>query len=154
MAIIYCLETDGFIWYVGSTVKPKERERQHRRKAAPGYGASLIPDIYEWSFTSLETCDVNDMKIRERFWIEKLHPLYNKIIPSRTHQEFAKTWRAEHRERVAELTRNHRSSNREAMIEYERAYRDANRERVREYARLWAAKRRAQKKAAESLPPS
>lgn len=153
MPAIYCLETDGFVWYVGSTKNPKDRERRHRNKSAVGYGASLIPDMYEWSFTILENCDEHDMKVRERYWIETLHPLNNKIIPSRTQKEFAREWAVQHHDHLAELTRNRRAANHDSMIEYERAYRDANRERVREYARRWAAKNRL-KKAAESLPPS
>ena len=84
---IYSLETDGFIWYVGSTRQPYQREFQHRGEYAKGVGASQIPSEYDWSFNLLENCPDTQRYEKERYWIEKLSPLLNRKIPAKTKED-------------------------------------------------------------------
>lgn len=146
MASIYCLETEGFIWYVGSTLNERDRERRHRSRSAKGYGASLIPLDYEWEFKVIERCGNDEKKVRERHWIETLRPILNKYIPSRTQEELQRHWRRNNLPKLAAKTRQHRQENLEEMMKYEASYREANRHRLREYQREYQRARRAKKK--------
>lgn len=151
MASIYCLTTGGVIWYVGSTKNISDRERRHRNRSSKNYGGALIPLEYDWSFKVIESCSIDDMKSRERYWIETLKPFYNRCIPGRTVSEYRKEWAQSHKEHLATLTRERRAKNQDKMLEYERAYREANREKMRKYSTEWARANRAKKKAVETL---
>ena len=143
MAVVYSLETDGLVWYVGSTTCPTRRERDHLHKRDKGIGASLIPLDYEWKFKVLEECDREVMRERERHWYERLLPLYNKNVPNRSHKEARREadrkWREANRDTKREALRKWREANYDAYLE---SNREANR-------RYWA-----KKKSIQSLTPS
>ena len=115
---VYCLETAGFIWYVGVTRRPKERERHHRERQDKGMGADLIPEGYDWSFKVLETCDDNQRSIRERYWYNRLNPILNKQVPNdKTLEEYRQDWLNSHKEQC-----------RQRHTEYMRGYRERKRQ--------------------------
>lgn len=88
MAIIYCLETDDLIWYVGSTENtPEKRERDHRGRYSKSTGSADIPTDYDWSFRILETCEPPQRFLREKYWYDTLNPLMNKHRPKTARAE-------------------------------------------------------------------
>ena len=141
---IYCLHTDGLIWYVGQTTDTVRRESKHRASHVKGrWGGGLIPDLYEWEMKILEKCKMIDAVIRERHYYDILKPLYNKIRPGgHSDAEYAQKYRDTHKDDIKEYTRSHRTNNLDGMLEYERKYRDMNRERIRAYQREYAKQRR------------
>jgi hypothetical protein len=125
MATIYSLETDGLIWYVGSTTQPPgQRFREHRCKKDKTCGGALIPTEYAWEFKILEKCSVEVREERENYWYFALKPFYNCRVPYSSRAETLKR------------------------------YRETNRERIRERGKLWARNAYAKKKAAENPPDS
>jgi len=100
MSFIYCLHSQGFVWYIGRTKNPEKRLREHRSKASnKGCGANLIPPIYDWEMKVLEECSPENQKQRERYWFDSLNPLLNKQVPLRTNSEASAAWEAINRER-------------------------------------------------------
>jgi hypothetical protein len=125
MATIYSLETDGVIWYVGSTKDTKKREKQHRLKCEKSCNAAKIPEEYEWSFKVLEECSADLRYIQERHWIEILQPLYNRCLPARTRKEGYDVWVKNNRERSNEIKAKYAINNREKINERRRLSRAA-----------------------------
>lgn len=122
MATIYSLETDGVVWYVGSTRQsPKQRFREHRCKKDSFAGSYQIPEDYEYTLKVLETCPEETRFERETYWFNALKPLFNIRHPPTSRQEVLNRWTA------------------------------ANLERRREQARRYAAKAYARKKSEECL---
>ena len=85
MPFIYALIDSGLVLYVGKTIDIKERERQHRG-GRDSSGSRDIPKYFDWVMIQLEECDI--LTHRERFWYDKLNPLYNRCRPGTT----AKQW--------------------------------------------------------------
>lgn len=79
MVFIYALETDGLIWYIGSSKNPKIRLTHHKNSKTGGGG--LISSEYRWNMVILEECDDSIRKQREQHYYDKLLPFYNKIRP-------------------------------------------------------------------------
>jgi len=61
-----------------------------------------------WEIVELEKCAGNDSKIRERYHIETLHPLYNFHTPGLTDEEAQRKFR--HTEKRKEYTRTYQST--------------------------------------------
>jgi len=95
MGVIYCLESEGLVWYVGSTRRPEQREDWHRRRYGP-HASADIPTEYEFSFKVLETCDNSKMKERERHYYDMLRPLLNIKRPMNTEEERKQMLRAKY----------------------------------------------------------
>ena len=58
-----------------------------------------------WDMVELErynATDKRDLHTRERYWIETLGAALNKIIPTRTKQEYNKEYREENKEKMKE----------------------------------------------------
>lgn len=134
MATIYCLETQGLIWYVGSTTNAADRERRHKNKQDKGVGADLIPAEYEWDFVVLDTCAPEQRLALEREWIDALSPLLNVRIPGTGH---GAEWRRNNPERNKEKGRKWREANADAHKGMTKAWREANKERHLENKREW-----------------
>lgn len=88
MTSIYALvESDGTVLYVGKTVSPKKREKDHRGSQRRYYeegiggrcGSCYIPLECEYSMNILEVVEDTVASQREAYFIRKLRPIYNKI---------------------------------------------------------------------------
>ena len=99
MATIYSLETDGLVWYVGSTINVVQRRSEHKIRRTRG--SRMIPTEFEFEFKILEeNVEVEQRYIRERYWYDTLMPLVNEKIPGTSHLESNKRWRKANPERV------------------------------------------------------
>jgi alpha-amylase/alpha-mannosidase (GH57 family) len=85
-AFIYSLETDGVVWYVGHTIAPERRMKEHINKKDVGLTSSkLIPAEYVYDMKILEVCEKTNRFYIERKWYDILKPLCNTRTP-RLHQ--------------------------------------------------------------------
>lgn len=72
--IIYSIESDGLIWYIGEALDTirKSYDTTDKSEFRP-------PTEYAWSYKVLEKCLVRHKKERLRYWIGKLKPLYTQM---------------------------------------------------------------------------
>ena len=103
--------------YVGKTKNLKQREYDHRRKNNSCH-SKYIPDNTEWTIELIEECEDNISIQRERYYIEYLEPLYNKIIPGRTKKEYNETYKQKYK--------TYYEARREHIKTYQKAYRLKN----------------------------
>ena len=122
MAAIYCLETDGLIWYVGSTTNLERRWKEHRLKANKGIGASLIPDEYEYTLRVLEQTTIEKRLEREQHYYDLLNPLVNVCRPGQKPLETYAAYWAKNKEKRNAQKRAHYAANPEAKRAYNREY--------------------------------
>lgn len=138
--------------YIGSTIQTlTQRKSGHRVKAKKHADRRVYKHLNEIGFDNVEIillenfpCSNKDeLKRRERYFIETLKPDLNMAIPNRTRQEwrednpekvrdFAAKYREEYPEKVRDTTAKYREANREKLREKNAKYREANREKERE----------------------
>ena len=135
MVSIYALETDGLIWYVGSTMNVVNRKMAHKYRINKGYASDLIPQEYEFQFKILEECEAENRYIRERYYYELLKPLVNKDMPGRSDKESQKEYYQNHKEQKKEYYQNHK--------EYIKEYHQSHKDRYNELRRIRRAKAKA-----------
>jgi hypothetical protein len=92
MPVVYCLHTLGLIWYVGSTKCIRKRKSDHLCGRTEEERNDWIPDMYDIEFKILEEITSDNLRQRERFYIETLKPLYNLRVPARTLGEASRVW--------------------------------------------------------------
>jgi len=98
MVYIYCLACEDTIWYVGSTLYPKKRLKNHRSGNA-GCNSKHIPKGIDYKMIILEECIEEDRKNYERFYIEYLEPALNKMMPGRDDAEAQHVYYLKNKER-------------------------------------------------------
>ena len=121
--------------YVGHTTDKVKRKSHHRIKCNNQNGKEYNYNVYQfiranggfenWDFIILEEypCEnSNQACSRERHWLETLRATLNSCIPSRTKQEYNKTYREENREIINEKKREYYSSNKEIIYEKSKQY--------------------------------
>ena len=150
---IYKLSVIGELdCYIGSTTKPlAHRLAQHKFAAQSptqkqsaacvlfALGDVAIELVEEYSCTTIE-----ELRARERYWIEETPTAANKNIPGRSikenHQDNAqriatknKEWREKNKEHVDGYTAKYREENAEKIKASKSAYRQQNKEKIKEY---------------------
>jgi hypothetical protein len=157
--------------YVGHTTDLIRRRRHHKshinNEKSKEYNQYKYQFIREnglwdnWDLVPIEVypCnDVNEARIRERYWIEQLKAELNKVIPSRTHKEYrelndeqikekkrdsyqqnrevickkVKEWREQNKEKKAEMDKNYVENNKEKVKERKKHWYENNKERLNE----------------------
>lgn len=133
-----CLNTGKL--YVGHTTKQylSQRLQSHLsqmkqwRKGKHHYCTSFkILEGGNYQITLIESypCKSEDeLKARERYWIETTRNRVNKTVPTRT----AKEWAIENHDRIRQQRKEYYQANKEAICERVNAYRMANQEQIRE----------------------
>jgi len=132
--------------YVGHTTDKTNRKRRHRSrcnnendKCYNFYVYQFIRDNGGWDNFEMiiieeYPCEnVDEARLRERYWLETLGATLNKYIPSRTRQEYVE----QNREIIYEKNREYREQNREIIYEKNREYREQNKEIIREKKRKY-----------------
>ena len=150
MVSIYALETDGLIWYIGSTTVVNNRKIAHKNRVDKGVSADLIPIEYEFEFKILEECDSENRLVRERYWYELLKPLNNKEVPGRSEKEYIQ----DNKEKIKENKKKYYQNNKEKKKEYYQnnkekilkkaiEYNNLHRDHLNELRRISYAKKKA-----------
>ena len=117
--------------YVGHTTDISSRKRHHKNSCINEKDKEYNRYKYQfiranggwdnWSLVPVEEypCDnINQAKIRERYWIETLQSELNKNIPLRTTKEYYDN----NKEKIIEHNKEWRDNNKEKRIEYHKEY--------------------------------
>jgi len=141
--------------YVGHTTDKRTRKSNHRSRCNDEndkyynfYVYQFIRDhgnFDNWEMIILEEypCEnINQARLRERYWLETLQATLNKNIPSRTIQqyreqnkEYFNEYNKQYREQNKEYFQQYREQNREYFNEYQKQYYEENKEYICEKAR-------------------
>lgn len=110
--------TGGGLTYYGSTTEKYLSQRmaghrQDKQRAKINCSSFQILDYPDCQISLVESwpcANVNELRARERFWIEN-NECVNKCIPGRTKQE----WREQNKEHIAEYNRYYRARQRNKL---------------------------------------
>lgn len=143
-SIIYklcCNDTIITECYVGHTTNFTNRKRQHKtscnNKNIKDYNFYVYQFIREkggwdnWSMIQIEEfCCENRLQAetRERYWIETLQSKLNKIIPTRTKQEYYE----EHKTQLTENKKQRYEEHKEEIIEKSKQYRQEHKAEIKQ----------------------
>jgi len=132
--------------YVGHTTDLIRRRQNHKdcctNEKNKDYNSYKYQFIREngmwdnWSLVPIEEypCEnVNQARIRERYWIETLKPELNKQIPTRSNEEWGKEYYQKNKEKIAEKHKQYHEQNKEKEKEYYEANKDKILEKKKEY---------------------
>jgi hypothetical protein len=127
--------------YVGHTTDKISRKSSHRSRCDNENSDKYNLYVYQfirdhggwdnWSFIVIEEypCEnINQARLRERYWLETLQATLNKVVPSRTKQE----WICDNVEQITQYQRKYKEQNRERLNECSRQYREQNKEIIQE----------------------
>ncbi len=157
-AVVYkicCKNVNITYIYVGSTTNFKNRKSHHKGSCNNEKNKSYKLCVYSFirlnggwdNFDMIEIekvvdCnDANELRKRERYYIETLKAELNKNIPSRTPEEYridnkeeirekVKEFRIEHTDQFRDRGINYRRENADIIKEKRRIYEDKNREKI------------------------
>lgn len=121
MATIYSLETDGVIWYVGSTTDFDRRKYEHTNTET--LASKNISMEYPITFRVLEECEIDKRYIRERYYYETLNPLLNIQHPGLTKKEVVYAWNKRNSDKARQMRLEWAKKNAEKVKEAQRKYR-------------------------------
>jgi len=134
---IVCNDINITECYVGSTTKFSTRKNQHKTNCNNENGTKYNVYVYQfirdhggwdnWDMLEIEKYECNDnneLKARERYWIEELKAVLNQRIPTRTKDEYyndnkeqidnyKKQWVDENKDRLKEYRKQRRINNKE-----------------------------------------
>ena len=147
-AIIYklvCNDLNVMDLYVGSTTRFSHRKANHKSGCTNPNSKHYNYNVYQfirangdwcnWSMIEVEKypcTDANELRSRERYWIEQLNATLNKCVPGRTQKQ----WHEHHKERIKERRKeyykDYYEQNKERHKEYYKDYRDQNKQTIKE----------------------
>jgi hypothetical protein len=126
--------------YVGQTTNFTKRKYNHKSRCNNINDKIYNNYIYQfirengnwdnWDMIEIEkynAVDKNDACKRERYWIENLQAKLNKVIPTRTDEEY----REQTKEQRQIYDKNYHQQNRENKAEYKKKYYEKNKEKIK-----------------------
>ncbi len=152
-----CIDPEIKEIYVGSTKNLRVRKNQHKYICTNENDKNNNCNVYQfiranggfnnWSIIQLERVEFNtkyELHARERHYIELLKASLNKVIPTRTLNEYLednkeqikenhKIYAEENKEKVRENQRKYRDENKKNLKDYIKKYREENKEKIKEY---------------------
>lgn len=147
--------------YVGHTTDIIRRRNHHKshiyNEKSKEYNQYKYKFIREnggwdnWSLVPVEefSCEnVNQACIRERYWIETLQASLNKVIPSRSKEEYReinkeklnenkKEWYENNKDKILQKTKEYRENNKDKKKEKDKKYYERNKDKINEYKKQW-----------------
>ena len=143
-AIIYklvCNDLDVTNLYVGSTTRFSHRKTAHKQACCNPNSKKYNYNVYQfirandgwdnWSMIEVEKypcTDANELRSRERYWIEQLNATLNKQVPGRTKKEYQK----DHYDQNKEHYKDYYEQNKQTIKEYQKDHYEQNKERIKE----------------------
>jgi hypothetical protein len=137
--IIYklvCNDTNIKDCYIGHTTDFKHRKYSHKSKC----NNKKNPYVYKfigdnggwnnWSMIMIEKYPCGDKleaEKRERYWIEELKSKLNKVIPTRTKNEYNQT------EKYKNAKKNYYDKNKDYIQKYKKEYFENNQNKIKQY---------------------
>lgn len=138
---ICCKDPSVTYEYYGHTTNKINRKREHKyscnNENSKNYNLKVYQVIREnngwdnWDFIIIEDypCqNVDEARLRERYWIELKQPQLNFQIPSRTCEE----WYNDNRNELLEKNKKYNKRNREKILEYQKKYYEDNKQKILE----------------------
>lgn len=132
--------------YVGHTTNKTRRKQEHNSRCNNSNDKQYNSYVYKfirenggwsnWSMIVVEEypCEnKNQAEARERYWIETLQATLNKVIPTRTKQEYME----ENREQLREKSKQYNSEHREECRKYNKKYREENEDYHKRRKKEW-----------------
>jgi hypothetical protein len=145
-----CNDTTITDCYVGSTKNEKVRKNGHKVRCN-GNGDKSHYYVYQfirdnggwgnWNMIRLEEFKFDnraELHTRERYWLETLGATLNKMIPTRTSEE----WYVDNREEVLERVKKYREANPEIIKQHKKKYADENKDKIAEKQKEYKHKNR------------
>ena len=138
--------------YVGSSKNILRRWSEHKRffKYRKYRSSQLYQDIREFGvdqfeFSILEECSVEELKVREQYYISMLKPEYNirkanagvSVKYKEDISEYQREYYQANKEEAKERKRNYYQANKEKAKEHQREYYQANKDKISEYNRQY-----------------
>ncbi len=151
---IYCVKDSAPQLYVGSTKRYEKREQSHRYKCSNPESDGYMRRVYRYiranggwdqfrmePIETVEYEDVLELRLHERYWIEKLKTTLNCCIPTRTDAEYRadnaerirlhkQEFQQTHAESIARTKRAYYVEHKDQITQSIAAYKEANRETV------------------------
>jgi hypothetical protein len=145
---IVCKDTNINDLYIGHTTNIIQRRYEHKSTCNNEKSKSYNLKVYQfirnnggwinWTLIQIEyfPCEnINEARIRERYWIEELKSSLNSDIPGRSKKEYSK----DNKEIIAEKQKEYRKQNKEIIAEKHKEYYEKNKEeiiqKVKEYSK-------------------
>lgn len=130
MASIYSLQTEGLIWYIGSTTDAYKRQYNHH-SISNKTSSRFIPKEYEYKLIVLEICPLETRHEREQYFIDTLHPLYNE---KRTIKDplYLQNYRKENKEKISDYNKQYVKNNTDKVCETQKKWYERNKEKLKE----------------------
>lgn len=129
-------------FYVGSTITELRKRLYKHKHDAVKYPTYKVYDYFNkvgWNNVSIilienHPCNnVDELKRRERFWIEKDKPTLNMTIPLRTDQEYYQDNKEKIKERVRQYVEENKEKVKQRRKEYTEKHKEQNRQRAKEH---------------------
>ena len=127
-------------FYIGSTYRLRQRKSKHKTRCYDKSKTTYSLPLYEcirnnggfekWNMLELEKLEYNEKKElhqRERYWIDKLKPTLNVVIPTRTAMEYRK----ENKEKIHQYMSKYRREKKEKIQETHKKYLSENSEKIK-----------------------
>ena len=141
--------------YVGSTIQSlTQRKAGHKRKAVDVPYRRVYQHLNTIGWDNVEIVLIEnypcqskeELNARERYWIEELKPSLNKLIPTRTAQEYRqdntdkikekmREYLQKNADNIREQKREYHQKNADLIKEKQREYRQNNSDKIKEYQR-------------------
>jgi len=132
--------------YVGSTTNLVSRKHKHKSDCSnintTNHNSYVYRYIREhggwenWDLVIIETPQCKnsvELHTRERYYIDLMKATLNVKIPTRTHAEFARKYRAMHKDKLKQYGRQQRILNKERLTHYRRQYYLNNKDKIQEH---------------------
>ena len=149
---IYKLVGGGLTYYGSTTVPLSRRKSNHhtgyklwksgnRRCVASSQIFDKCPyEEVDIVLVELYPCNTEEeLRDRERYYIENNECVNNEVIPTRTKKEQETQWRLANKEAVKERAARWRLANKERLLEKEHQYRELNREKINSVQKKYRA---------------
>jgi len=133
--------------YIGSTTNFRTRKNNHKFNCNNENNKKYNYPVYqfirnngdwsEWKMIPIEKYPCNgkeELKIRERYYIEFFKSKLNQIIPTRTHKQ----WYVDNKEKLQEYEKNRPRLYNGEKSQYDKKYYEANKEKILEKTKQYS----------------
>ena len=133
-------------YYVGHTTNFTKRKYTHKSNCDNKNSRKYNYNVYKfirnhegfdnWSMLEIEKYDCDDLNEackRERYWIEKLNASLNKVIPTRTKNEYKEA----NKEVIKEYFKKYGQENRDDLSAYQKDYKKQNKVILQEKSKIY-----------------
>jgi hypothetical protein len=163
---IVCLDPNVKDTYVGSCSVMAKRRCAHKSMCNNETHKSYNLNVYQfirahggwsnWNMIAIEQVEYtikHELLVRERFHLECLKASLNKVIPTRTRQEYREEHKEERKEyrqanqiEIAQYKKEYRETNQIEIAQYQKEYREEHKEERKEYQKEYQKEHKEERK--------